>query len=142
MIRLIFILILILTGAVDAATKKIYNFFPLAIGVLSIWNFSQYPDMLLSGIIGFFALSVPLLALTLLRGGLGGGDIKLTAACGLFLGVDALLIGFFSASLLALAACLVRWLCRDFLHREQKQHSVFAFGPYLAAGFILAAMMA
>lgn len=137
MIRLLFIIILLLAGVIDAATRKIYNLFPLAITVISIWNFVQNPDALLSGIIGFFALSIPMLLLAVRCGGLGGGDIKLTAACGLFLGTDALLIGFLTASLLALAVYFIRWM-----FKKQGAHEVFAFGPYLATGFIMAALIA
>lgn len=136
MIHLLFIIILLIVGAIDAFNKKIYDVFPLTIIFISVLSFIQNPDTLISGIIGFFALSVPMLILALLGIGIGGGDIKLTAACGLFLGTEALLTGFLIASLLALAVYLVR-----FLLRRQKPHATFAFGPYLAAGFIIAAFM-
>lgn len=136
MTRLFFIIILTVTGITDAATKKIHNIFPLLIIVLALIRMLHDPASIPVRVIGFFALSTPMLLLTLLHGGLGGGDIKLSAACGLFLGVDTLLIGFFLAALLALIIRLV-------LHLSKKQdlQGAFALGPYLSVGFILASFL-
>jgi leader peptidase (prepilin peptidase)/N-methyltransferase len=45
-------------------------------------------DGWLEYVIGFFAVSLPLLLILLISGGrgIGGGDVKLMAVCGLFLG--------------------------------------------------------
>ena len=136
MIRLLFFFILLITGAIDAATGKIHDISPLLVSMLAIWRLACDPGSLRSCIIGFFILSIPMLLLALLRGGLGGGDIKLTAACGLFLGADALLTGFFIAALLALTVRLTLKLTK-----KADTKNVFALGPYLAVGFILASFL-
>lgn len=136
MIHLLFMITLVIAGAIDAATNKIHNLFPLLIAALAIARLVCDPSALPSRIIGCFLLSVPMLLLAPGKGGLGGGDIKLTAACGLFLGADALLKGALIAGLLALIVHL-------FLQHTKKAGSqdVFAFGPYLAIGFIFSSLL-
>ena len=146
MIHLLFMFTLLITAAADAATRKIHNLFPLLIILLATVRMLCDPALIPSRIAGFFVLSIPMLLLTLHRGGLGGGDIKLTAACGLFLGADAVLTGCFLASLLALALHPIRQI---YAKRKQQispspntdvSHP-FAFGPYLSAGYILASFL-
>ena len=80
--------------------------------------------------LGILAGGAPLLALRVLsRGGLGGGDIKLAAAGGLWLG--------WQAALLALA--LASWsggLFASFLllSGRRRKGDAIAFGPFLAFG--------
>ena len=146
MIHLLFIIILFVTGTVDAVTRKIHNISVILIVMLAILHMIFDPVSMRSCIAGFFILSFPMLLLTLRRGGLGGGDIKLTAACGLFLGVDALLTGFLIAGLLALASYFVYQLHEN-RKQEQRQHikmgdsCSFPFGPHLAIGFIIAVLI-
>ena len=143
MIHILFVIILLITGAIDAATRKIHNLSPLLIALLAILRMICDPTAIRSCIVGFFLLSVPMFLLALLRGGLGGGDIKLTAACGLFLGVDGLLSGFLIAGSLALTS---NFICHLYKNRQRKRKpratmihpSSFALGPYLSIGFILA----
>ena len=146
MIDFLFVFTLLITAVIDAATRKIHNLFPLLIILLATVRMLCDPALIPSCIAGFFVLSIPMLLLTLRRGGLGGGDIKLTAACGLYLGTDALLTGCFLASLLALAIFFARRPSENsrrttWKQRPQIQDSTFAFGPYLAVGFILASFV-
>lgn len=136
MIRLLFIIILLITGVIDAITRKIHDLSPLLIAILAILRMIPDPTRIRSCIIAFFVLSIPMLLLALLLGGLGGGDIKLTAACGLYLGVNALLTGCFIAALLALIVRLI--LC---LLQKSSPQNRFALGPYLSIGFILASFL-
>lgn len=132
-----FIFTLILVGVIDAATRKIPPVFPLFISLLALLKFAHSPETLTSGIIGLFALGIPMLLLALYKGGLGGGDIKLAAACGLYLGADAALSGLLIAGVLALmvqAVCLLS-------NKKNSPKASFAFGPYLAVGFLLAAFV-
>jgi leader peptidase (prepilin peptidase)/N-methyltransferase len=66
------------------------------------------------------------------RDGIGFGDLKLAAANGAWLGVEALPWALLAASLVAcIAACLSRIMGR------LKRFEAVAFGPYLAMGGIL-----
>lgn len=63
--------------------------------------------------------------------GIGGGDIKLTFAAGLFLGWQKILIGF-------IIACIFGIVIHGMCMKIKKSDHSLAFGPYLAAGFFLA----
>ncbi len=65
--------------------------------------------------------------------GIGGGDIKLMAVSGLFLGVQK--------SILALEiACILALILQGVIGRI-KQNQAFAFGPYLSAGIFLSLLI-
>ncbi|MHB1505390.1 MAG: prepilin peptidase [Sulfobacillus sp.] len=73
--------------------------------------------------LGGFALLLAIFS----RGGLGGGDVKLAAVIGLFLGpaagVLALLSAFIAAGL---------WASAMLISRRRRAHDSFALAPYLA----------
>lgn len=86
-----------------------------------------------SRLLGFFIVSLPMMVLSLLTdGGFGGGDIKLMAASGVFLGwklnLTAALAGFFLGGLYGAWLLIVKKAGR-------KEH--FAFGPFLCAGIAI-----
>ena len=68
-----------------------------------------------------------LLLAVLTRGGIGGGDVKLMAALGLWLGPDRLLtvsaVGFVLGGLAALFLLVVK---------KKDRRATFAYGPYFA----------
>ena len=85
---------------------------------------------LVERLVGAFCVSVPMLVLTMLiPGAFGGGDIKLMAACGLFLGWKCTLVstflGFLFGGIWAAGLLLTG-------KAERKEH--FAFGPFLCLG--------
>lgn len=61
------------------------------------------------------------------RGALGGGDVKLIASLGLWLGTDALLFVTMAGIVLGGLAALLLMLLR-----LKKRKSAFAYGPYFA----------
>ncbi len=85
------------------------------------------PRMLLEGLVpGVLTLLVGLFA----KGRLGGADIKLSAACGFFMGAGKALSGLMIGSLLAL-------LCESI---KGNHKGGFPFIPYLSAGFMAAGL--
>ena len=86
-----------------------------------------------SHVIGLFAVSVPLLLLFLVTKGrgMGGGDIKLMAGCGLLLGWQLVIVGFFLGCFLARVLHLARMAFK-------KADRTLSFGPYLSAGVFIA----
>lgn len=119
---------------VDYRTMKIPDRLILllaAVGILSVFTMPQ--TGILTRIGGAFAVSLPMFLLALARpGGFGGGDIKLLAAGGLFLGVRLSVISFFFAVFAA-------GLCGLFLllFRKKGKKYRFALGPFLCAGMAL-----
>ena len=134
-IILIFINMLLLISFVDIATMEIPNTFVIAALVLGIISIFTMPGTsLLSRILGMFVVSAPLLLITLLvPGAFGGGDIKLMAACGLFLGTKLTLLSFAFAVLTG--GLYGIWLL-VMKKKSGKEH--FAFGPFLCLGMAAA----
>ena len=95
---------LLITGAlltavtfVDIDTMEIPNGFVLALACLGAVSLFLFPEVSLPmRVIGCFAVSVPMLLLTvLIPGAFGGGDIKLMAAAGILLGAKLTGTAFF-----------------------------------------------
>ncbi|MBU9745965.1 prepilin peptidase [Lachnospiraceae bacterium ASD3451] len=127
--------VLTVVAFVDWDTMEIPNGFVLAAAVCGLVSFFAFPETgLLERLIGVFAVSVPLLLITLLvPGAFGGGDIKLMAACGLYLGWKLCLTAFVAAVLTGgiYGAYLL-------LSRKKGRKDHFAFGPFLCAGVVFA----
>ena len=129
----LFISTLLVIAVIDWRTFEIpigLNICILVLGVtataLEYW---QWPLHL----IGFFAVSVPLLIIYLVTKGrgIGGGDIKLMAVAGLLLCWKLILVGFILGCLFAVVIHLLRM-------KITKAEHVLAFGPYLSAGLLVA----
>ncbi|MBO5292973.1 MAG: prepilin peptidase [Lachnospiraceae bacterium] len=131
----IFFCVLIVLSGIDLRTMEIPDILHLWILGLSLAHLLLSPSFFREGIIGFFLLSVPMLLLSLVTDGFGGGDIKLCAVCGLFLGFRLVLIGFFISCMTAAATGLLLML-----RKKAGGKTAFAFGPFLSFGFILSAL--
>jgi len=96
---------------------------PFALGALVM--LARYPDMLVSHLLAGLAGGVVFLAVGLLsRGALGGGDIKLLAALGLWMGPRLVFVAA-AGTVLGGAAALVLLLAG-----QKSRKSAFAYGPY------------
>jgi leader peptidase (prepilin peptidase)/N-methyltransferase len=82
---------------------------------------------------GLFLLMAVLSVVILKREGMGGGDIKLIAMLGAFLGWHAVLVTIFLAAVLGAGVGLTLILLRRKGRREP-----MPFGPFLAIGALLA----
>lgn len=117
--------VLLFAAEYDYATHLVPDYLPvllLLVGLIQV-DFSH-------ALPGLFAVPLPFLVAAFLKeGSIGGGDIKLMAACGFILGVKkgyaALLAGLFLAILLQ----------ATFGKKEDKG---FALVPYLSVGCLLA----
>lgn len=130
----LFVAALMAAGCQDMKFMKIenkWNAILLGIAGLSCVTMPELTPV--SRIIGLFCVSVPFLLVTLLvPGSFGGGDIKLMAAGGLFLGWKAVLasavIGLFLAGIWAGG-----WLLTGKIKRKER----FPLGPFLCLGMAL-----
>lgn len=123
---------LLVIAVIDWRTMEIPFGLSLAVLVLGAAATLLDLDNWLDHIIGLFAISVPLLLIFLItRGrGIGGGDIKLMAGCGLFLGWQLVVLGFFLGCVLGTVIHLARMAVK-------KAGRQLSFGPYLALGCFL-----
>ncbi|MDR3052472.1 MAG: prepilin peptidase [Coriobacteriales bacterium] len=127
--------ILISISFIDADIQEIPNSLVIALlilGVLSLLVGPQIP--LLSRGIGFVAVSLPFLLLTLaIPGAFGGGDIKLMAAAGFLLGWQNVVLATFISFLLGGSWGIYLLALKK---KGRKEH--FAFGPALCVGIAVA----
>ena len=123
--------VLLAISLVDLNTTEIPNTLTAALIPLTLATIWLQPDIYLtSRIIGFFAISLPMLLLALaIKGAFGGGDIKLMAVCGFLLGWQSIILAFFVATILG-SAWAIYLLAKGM--RKRNEHMVF--GPALATG--------
>ena len=119
----------------DWKTMRIPNRLNAAVFVTGLCAFFTVPGPgVPERVLGMFVVSVPmLLAALLVPGGFGGGDIKLMAAGGLFLGwegnVLAAVLGIFAGGI---------WGLYLLLFKRADRRDVFPFGPCLCGGMLAA----
>ncbi|MBR4719011.1 MAG: prepilin peptidase [Lachnospiraceae bacterium] len=126
---------LLVLSIIDFRTLEIplgCNIFILAVGLIHLCvdysNWLQY-------VIGLTAVSLFLYIIYVGTGGrgIGGGDIKLMAACGLLLGWKLNILGFILGCILGSVIHIIRM-------KVSKQDHVLAMGPYLSIGVMIAAL--
>lgn len=106
-------------------------FFSLSVGLIFVFTIGN--PGIVNALAGCGAALLFLLALALAsRGGMGGGDIKLAAVIGLYLGwpdgAVAVLLGCLLAGLAGLTLILIK---------TKSRKDVIPFGPFLAAGTLI-----
>lgn len=125
-------LILLYASVQDITERKMDDFLWIMILLLCIGNASNLS--LLSMLGGAFITFVPTMAFVMLSKskGIGGADIKMSAACGLCLGFMGGAIGYMIGLLFAV---LFNLIYNKVKHRNNKKS--FPMLPFLAVGFII-----
>lgn len=123
---------LLVLSIIDFRTYEIpigINIYILALGLVG--TAIHYQDWL-SHIIGFFAVSVFLYLIILITKGhgIGGGDMKLMAVCGLLLGWKLIILSF-------LLGCVIGAICHIIRMKISNCDNVLAMGPYLSIGIFI-----
>ena len=120
---------------IDFKTYEIPVGFNIFIGILGIVRIiTDYRNWPLY-IIGFVSVSAFLYLLYALSKGkaIGGGDIKLMAACGLLLGWKLIILAF-------IIGCIVGSVTHVIRMKVSGETHVLAMGPYLSIGVMIAAL--
>ena len=126
---------LLALSVIDWRTFEINNgFHYFFIALAAIQIISDYKNFL-SYLIGFFAVSIPLLLIYVISKGtaIGGGDVKLMAACGLLLGWKNIALALMFGCVLGAAIHVFRM---KFFNAGRK----LAMGPYLSMGIFIASL--
>lgn len=124
---------LLTLSVIDFRTYEIpigINIFILALGLIRIAT--DYSDWL-NYLIGLFSVSAFLAIIYYVSKGrgIGGGDVKLMAACGLVLGWKLIILAFFIGCILGAVIHVARMKISGESH-------VLAMGPYLSMGVFIA----
>lgn len=127
--------LLLIISVIDWQTYIIPPQLNLGILLLGILKMILVTGLDWEYIIGFFAVSVPLMLLFYISKGtaIGGGDVKLMAAAGLFLGWKCTVLALF-------LGCIIGSVVHILRMKIQGADRVLAMGPYLAVGILLSAL--
>ena len=138
------VVMLITIAAIDYKTMIIPNGTVIALAIIGgLYTISRliFPTEFvlqitwIEALIGFFAASLPLFLVAVLsKGGMGGGDIKLMAAAGLFLGWKYILVAMIVGSLIGAIISLTLIVLKI-----KKRKDMIPFGPFLCIGILIAA---
>lgn len=126
---------LLVLSVIDLRTYEIplgINLFILTLGLIHLaMDYTHW----LQYVIGLLSVSLFLYLIYLVTKGrgIGGGDIKLMAVCGLLLGWKLILLGF-------ILGCVLGSVIHVLRMRLSGAEHVLAMGPYLAAGVFIAMM--
>ena len=128
----VFLAVIALQAAIDAVTMKIYRGLNLLLLVAAVLSMVVTSSLHLSErLIGAAIVSLPMLALSVMIGAFGMGDVKLCAVIGFFLGWQKMLVAIFFAVMIAGIAAVI-------LRLSGKVDERMPFVPYLAFGTVAA----
>ena len=136
MVLLIYLGILMMAALTDWKTRIIYDKFHIMIMLLAVINTGVFQmHSVKNSLLGAVIIAGPMLILAIIiPGAFGGGDIKLMAVSGLFLGtasiICAMVLGLFTGGVYS--ALMLK--CGKLSRKDS-----FAFGPFLAMGLAAAA---
>ena len=137
MLNILVTLLLLRIAYIDYKTMRIPDKLNLAIMVCGLISCIQNTEIyFIERMIGFLIVSVPMYMICLMiPEAFGGGDIKLTAVMGFFLGWKQILVGAYLSFLIGGAQAV--WLLAA-KKIKQKSHVHMAFGPALCLGMWIA----
>ena len=134
----VFFCIMDLVILVDYDTMEIPNRFVIVMLYVSVIAMVIVPGVsLVEHIIGAVCISLPMFLLMMaIPGAFGGGDLKLTASVGLFLGWKLTVIGFLLGLLFGGIYGAV-----GLATKKIKKGEHFSFGPFLCTGYMAAVLI-
>lgn len=137
MIKILVTILLASIAYIDHKTMKIPDKLNLAIGVCGLLSCIQNTDVTMPDrLIGFLIISVPMcLICMIIPEAFGGGDIKLSAVMGFYLGWKRTLAGAYLSFLIGGAQAIVLLIRKKQL---KVRTSHMAFGPALCLGMWIA----
>lgn len=124
---------LLVLSVIDFRTYEIPFSINVFIGILGIIRLVVNNENRMELIAGLFVISIPLLVLFYISGGkaIGGGDVKLMAAAGLFVGWKMIILAF-------ILGCFYGSVIHIIRMKVQGEGKVLAMGPYLSMGIATA----
>lgn len=130
---LLFFIFLAFGAYEDLKTREIPNSIP---ALILLTGFIKYSPFI--SIMGLLLTSLPFLLAALIGGGMGGGDIKLMAACGFMLGPLGGTLQTITGLSLVLLYILIWTIIKG---KKIERKTKIPLAPFLGAGGILAYMI-
>ena len=124
----LFLYLLLAAAFVDLKRREIPDW--VSGGIAALFLMHAQPECLLGLMPALFFLAAAV------KGGIGGGDVKLAAACGLMLGLPGALMGTILGLLLQLLFHLGALCVLPFFRRQV--WSAYPMAPFLAIGYAAA----
>ena len=124
--------ILIIITFIDIDTMMIHDRFHVLIILLGILEAIIYKKNILNLVIAAFIISLPLYVVAVVTGGMGGGDIKLMFASGLFLGIKRIIVSFVIASIVGGVYAIYTLIAKNHNRKD-----AIPFGPFLCIGLFI-----
>lgn len=136
-----FCIVLMFMATEDRKQKRIKDKYPWMIFLMSCLAAVVMDEISVGNrLMGMLAVSVPMLCIGgAVPGSFGGGDIKLSFACGAFLGSIRVVNGAVTAICLAGVYSLVLLIKQQ--KKSGRERIEFAFGPFLCTGYVLEALV-
>lgn len=126
----LFYILLFKIAREDAKSRKIQNKDVIFLMMLAVIQLVVGNENGAAYFVGMLVISIPMLIVDIIRPGMfGGGDIKLLAAGGLFLGEEKIVMAFIIAVFLAAVYCI--WLLQV---KKKDRTAQFPLGPFLCIG--------
>ena len=124
---ILFVLLLLASSYVDIKKREIPDTICICIGLISLFNLH---------LLGVFA-TLPFLICGIINpNNIGGGDVKLTAVVGLYLGFWHTIYGLIIALSITTIMCFVDKLyCK--IKRQEVQLKSVPLAPFLTIGFLI-----
>lgn len=132
-LNLIFVSLLICITFIDIDTFMIFDRFHVLIAILAILRIITFNHSWIDHLIGALVISVPYLILATLTQGMGGGDIKLVAALGLYLGVRPMIMSFMLTSIIGGVYAIA-----ILLTKKKSMKAQLPYGPFICIGAYIA----
>lgn len=142
-LTVVFFSVLIVMSMIDMDIKEIPNGIILLILLLGALSFfankgidEAYQVLWWEKLLGLVVMSVPFFIIGIITGGIGGGDIKLLFAAGLFLGWKLIILG----GLIGVVIGGIAGLCL-MIFRKAGRKAEMPLGPSLAMGFVIVLLL-
>lgn len=133
LISFAFIMLFVAIALIDEQTMMIPDELIVVGLVLDMFYFLVLPYSWWEHVLGFFMISVPVYLLNICyKESFGGGDIKLLAVSGFFLGWQKIFIAMMIAVISA--SCYAFYLC---MIKRIKKNQYMAFAPFITGGIII-----
>lgn len=128
--------LLLCLAVIDIKTFIVPESINIIILIIAIINVTINNENYIYHLIGFFSVSLPFWIIAILTKGIGGGDIKLFAVSGLFLGIYHIFLAMFICCILAsIFGIFLKIFGKTYMENGKQ---AVALVPYICVGVVVA----